>query len=130
MIVYKSKKAQVEWLEQENVVAKTFFDFIYGDDMKGAFNAGLNALIQHQSCKWLSDNRSLQPYRKIDVTWINEDWFPRMLKAGWKYWALVEPENALGQLSMTRFVDFNRQKGITLQIVHSVDDGLTWLNSL
>ena len=35
--------------------------------------------------------------------WINHDWFPRMLAVGWKYWALLEPETAIGAMTMKKF---------------------------
>jgi hypothetical protein len=28
-------------------------------------------------------------------------WQPKILKAGWKYWAIVLPEQALGQMRMS-----------------------------
>ena len=114
MILYESNNSKVEWLEHEKIVVKTFYDFIYGEEMRGAFEAGFNALVTYHGIKWLSDNLGLKPYRNQDVTWINEDWFPRMLKAGWKYWAAVEPENILGKWSMKNFMDFYQQQGIML----------------
>ena len=130
MLLYESKNSKVEWLEHEKIVVKTFYDFIYGEEMRGAFEAGFNALVTYHGIKWLSDNRGLKPYRNQDVTWINEDWFPRMLKAGWKYWAAVEPENILGKWSMKNFMDFYQQQGIMLRVFNHVEDGLKWLKSV
>ncbi|MCB1192113.1 MAG: hypothetical protein H7A23_12315 [Leptospiraceae bacterium] len=62
------------------------------------------------------------------MTWINEDWFPRTLKAGWKYWALVEPESAVGAMVMKQF-SFYTERGIELQVFKSIEDGLAWLKS-
>ncbi|NJN95751.1 MAG: hypothetical protein HC875_17380 [Anaerolineales bacterium] len=130
MLVYTTKNGQVEWLEAEKIVVKTFSGFIYGEEMKTAFNEGLEALKKNNGCKWLSDNRGLKPYRQEDVKWINDTWFPQALKAGWKYWAVLEPETILGQVSMRNFLDFYQQLGITLRVFHSMEDGLAWLNSV
>ncbi len=130
MILYTTKNGQVEWLETDKVVVKTFSGFIYGDEMQNAFNAGLEAVKKNRGSKWLSDNRGLKPYRQEDIKWINEVWFPQMLKAGWKYWAVLEPENILGQASMKNFLDHYQQMGITLRVFHTMEDGLAWLKSV
>ena len=130
MILYTTKNGQVEWLETDKIVVKTFSGFIYGDEMQNAFNAGLEAVKKNRGSKWLSDNRGLKPYRQEDVKWINDIWFPQMLKAGWKYWAVLEPENILGQVSMKNFLDFYQQMGITLRVFHTMEDALAWFRSM
>ncbi len=130
MILCTTQNGQVEWLETDKVVVKTFSGFIYGDEMKAAFNAGLEALRKNNGCKWLSDNRGLKPYRQEDVKWINEIWFPQAIKVGWKYWAVLEPKNILGRSSMKNFLDFYQQMGITLRVFNTMEDGLAWLKSV
>jgi len=130
MILYESKMAKVEWLEKQKIVTKAFLGFIYGEDMQKAFDAGAEALKKNKGTKWLSDNSKLQPYRQEDMKWINEDWFPRVLASGWKYWAVIEPENILGQLSMKTFIEAYQKNGITLKIFRTVAEALAWLESV
>lgn len=127
MLLYESKNSKVEWLEHEKIVVKTVYDFIYGEELRGAFEAGFDALVKYNGAKWLSDNHGLKMYRPEDMTWINEDWLPRMLKAGWKYWAAIEPKNVLGKWSMRNFINFFQQHGIVLQVFNCVEDGVKWL---
>lgn len=126
MILYESKNGKVEWLENDKIIIKTFSGYITGDDMKNAFNAGLEKMKASGGIKWLSDNRGLPTYKSEDIEWINNDWFPKMLKIGWKYWALVEPKSSVGQLVMDKF-KFYTEHGIILQVFHTVEDALVWL---
>lgn len=130
MILYESKMAKVEWIENDRVVKKAFLGFIFGEDVRKAFIAGTEALEKYQGKKWLSDNSLLKPYHPDDVQWINEVFFPRALAAGWKYWAVIEPENFLGKRSMRHFLDFYQEKGITMKIFPAVDEGMAWLRSV
>jgi hypothetical protein len=50
-LIHQSPKATIEWLPEGKVVRKTFTGFIFGEEMKSAFQAGLNALKQHKGCK-------------------------------------------------------------------------------
>ena len=128
MILHESKNAKVEWIESDRIILKAFKSFIQGDELKSAFNAGYEKLKNEKGTKWLSDNRGIPVYKAEDVKWINEDWFPRILKAGWKYWALVEPETAVGAMVMKQFT-FYIEKGITLQVFHSIEKAQAWLKS-
>lgn len=128
MILHKSPNAEVKWLEREKIVLKRFTGFIHGDELRSAFNSGYEQLKQENGNKWLSDNRGLPVYKQEDIEWINEDWFLRMLKAGWKYWALVEPESAIGLMVMKKFA-FYTDQGIILQVFKNTEEGFAWLNS-
>lgn len=128
MILHESKNAKVEWLENEKVVLKAFKGYIQGEELHAAFNAGYEKLKKENGTKWLSDNRGVPVYKAEDVKWINEDWFPRILGAGWKYWGLIEPETAIGAMVMKQFT-FYIEKGIDLQVFHTIEDGLAWLKN-
>ncbi len=130
MIVHQSENASVEWLEKEKIVVKTFYRFLSGEEIRTVFNSGLEQLKKEKGCKWLSDNRKLVSYAKADVEWINNSWFPRALKSGWKYWALIEPETPLGELSMNHFIEFYKQKGIVLRVFNTPAQGISWLASM
>lgn len=127
MILYESKSGKVEWLEKEKIVVKTFSGYITGDELRDAFKSGYHKMKETGGVKWLSDNRGLPTYRIEDVDWINNEWFPRMLKIGWKYWALIEPESNVGLLVMKKFKFFTDQ-GIQLNVFNSVKDGVRWLD--
>ena len=129
MIIYQSEHATLKWVEAHHSILKRFRGFIKDQELQDAFNTGLKVLKEHHSCKWLSDNRGLPVYRPQDIEWINHDWFPRMLAAGWKYWALLEPETAIGAMTMKKF-QFYVDQGITLQVFATEDEGFAWLDSL
>lgn len=129
MILHESPHAKVEWLEKDAVILKRFNGFIKGEELRAAFNAGYECLKKHHGRKWLSDNRGLPVYKPEDVDWINNDWFPKTLSAGWRYWALVEPESAIGAMTMKKF-QFYTDRGIILQTFESVEKALEWLASV
>jgi len=52
-----------------------------------------------------------------------------MLKAGWEYWALVEPDSNVGLLTMEKF-RFYARMGIELHKFRTVGQALSWLGSV
>jgi hypothetical protein len=125
--IHQSAKAKIEWIPEGKIVRKTFSGFITGEELQKAFQAGLTQLQQQKGCKWLSDNRELKVYKQEDSTWINEVWFPAVMQAGWKYWAVLEPEDYYGQMSMKKFIKTFAQQGLTLNVFHKMEDAVEWL---
>lgn len=127
--LHKSTNAEVTWSAEHRVVVKRFTGFIRGQELRGAFNAGHDKMQATGGIKWLSDNRGLPVYADEDIAWINQEWFPKMLKIGWRYWALVEPESTIGKWTMKNFQFFTDQ-GIKMNVFSSVEEGLIWLEQV
>lgn len=129
MIVVETKNAKVEWIAEERVIIKTFFGYIHDDELREVFDSGLKKLSSEKGKKWLSDNRNLKPYKQEDKDWINNNWLPRAITSGWKYWAIIEPEGAIGNMSMRQFISFFAEKGIELKTFKTPEEGRAWLKT-
>lgn len=125
--IHQSEKATIEWFEKEKIVRKTFRGFIVGEEMRSAFNAGLKKLKSEKGNKWLSDNRYVKVYKQEDSDWINQVWFTEALKSGWRYWAVLEPTDYYGQLSIKKFIKAFEEQGVILEVFHEMDEAMTWL---
>lgn len=129
-LIHQSPKAKIEWFEEGSFVRKTFNGFIMGEEMQNAFMAGLEVLKQYEGQKWLSDNRYVKLYRPEDAEWINQVWFVEAKKAGWQYWAVLEPEDIFGQQSLRPFIVAFAQQGITLKVFHQMEEAIEWLRQI
>jgi hypothetical protein len=119
------------WFHPEKkIVHHQIHKFLYGDALREALNTGTGLLAEHKADKWLSDDRKNWALPPEDIEWSKTDWFPRTVKAGWKYWALVQPEKVVGQMNMKRFTEEYAQQGIIVQVFTDPDAALAWLESL
>jgi hypothetical protein len=64
-----------------------------------------------------------------DQQWAREVWAPLVVKAGWKYWAIVEPEKALARVRMEASAERYAKLGVTVKTFDSPDEALKWLKS-
>ena len=64
-----------------------------------------------------------------DMQWTATEWRPRVIKGGWKFWALVLPEKAIGQLNMKRITKQYADTGVTVQLFNDPDEAMKWLES-
>ena len=111
----------------KKIIHHEFHKFLYGQKFRDALNAGTEAMKKYGAQKWLSDDRQNSALREADLDWARSTWFPRTQRAGWKYWAVVLPENVLGQLNMEREVKHNAERGIITQMFNDPQEAMKWL---
>ena len=114
---------------ESKILHHQIHQFFFGQTYRDVFNAGAQAFQKYGAQKWLSDDRKVTTWSKEDVDWGNNDWFPRVLKMGWKYWAVILPEKVIGQLVMKKFTEKYSTLGIQAKIFSSVEEAKKWLES-
>ena len=62
-----------------------------------------------------------------DATWALEDWAPRVIAAGWRFWGVVMPEKVLGQMNMKRWIATYEEKGVTVSAFAEPLSAMSWL---
>ena len=101
--------------------------FVYGDTFRNLLTKGADVFIQYNCNKWLSDDKSSSALRQEDLEWGQQEWEPRVLKAGWDYWAMVMPEQILGQINRRKLVDRYKSQGVDVEVFSDVSEAFDWL---
>lgn len=113
----------------KQIVHHKFHKFIYGKTFRDTLNAGTDAIQKYKVSKWLSDDRKNGAIPKEDQEWGSTVWFPQTKKAGWKYWAIVQPENIIGELNIKRISQKYTEQGVVTQYFSNPSEAMTWLES-
>jgi hypothetical protein len=96
-------------------------------EFAAAFEAGLGALVEHRSSRWLADCRDMKTIQQSDQEWLDKSWFPRALAAGLRRMAVVAPRSGL---ALTNLEDImGRVPASKMQVVYlaTVGEAETWL---
>ena len=112
------------------IVHHQIHKFIFGKEFHEFLLAGTEAMRKNQAKKWLSDARANTVMSKEDVEWGQVNWFPQTVQAGWKYWAIVQPEKTLAQIGMEKLVKIYSELGITAKFFTDPDEAMRWLVSI
>ena len=127
MTIIQNEYATLVYHPDTKIVHHTFHQPISGDKFRQVLNTGIDLLQQHQAFKWLSDDRNNLALPESDTKWSKINWFPRAVKAGWKYWALVVPQDFMARVNMKEFVDSYLDQGLTIKVFTHPDDAMQWL---
>jgi hypothetical protein len=129
-VVYKSDFATVWYDPDKKMIHHQIHKFVFGEEYKRFLLAGMEALKKYHVKKWLSDDRNNGAMRDEDVAWGMTNWFPQTIQAGWKYWAIVQPEKVIAQMNMEALVEDFAKGGIAAKFFTDPDAAAKWLDTL
>ncbi len=109
------------------IVHHKLHKYIYGAAFHELLNTGVQIFEEHGCQKWLSDDTSNVMLSPVDRVWGEQNWVPRVIAAGWKYWAIILPKGSLGERSMQETLALHAKMGVETYVCSAVDEGLQWL---
>ncbi len=118
------------YLPEKKIIHHQIHKFIFGKEFRDFLLAGTEAMKKNKATKWLSDDRANTVMSQEDVEWGKANWFPQTVAAGWKYWAIVQPEKVLAQMGMEKLVQDYAAAGIKAKFFTDPDEAMKWLESL
>jgi hypothetical protein len=115
---------------EEKVVHHKIHRFLVPGVFEKLLSAGAQLLEAHGASKWLSDDRMNVVVSPEDLEWSDTVWAPRVLKAGFKHWAIVVPSQAVAELQMKALRAKRRKQGLEVEMFESVEQAMAWLKSV
>jgi hypothetical protein len=128
-VLLNTASAKVLYRTDSKIVHHEFFTPVRGNAFREALLTGLEAMKKRGGCKWLSDDRKNASLWPDDENWARTVWFPQVVKAGWKYWAIVMPERLAAKWNMERHAAHYRPFGIVAKTFSDPDAALKWLEN-
>jgi hypothetical protein len=126
-IILETDAVSLRYYPGPKIVHHELRRFVHGKELREVLEKGLELLIAHHACKWLSDDRGNGPLTPEDADWAESEWGPRTLAAGWKFWAVVMPEKVTGQMNLRRKMALYENLGVIVQAFASPGEALSWL---
>jgi hypothetical protein len=128
--IIQNEYATLLYYPDTKIVHHTFHKPIGGQEFRDVLNTGAKSLQEYGASKWLSDDRGNSALSPEDTEWSMTDWFPRAIKAGWKYWALVVPQDILARMNLKEFVDSYYKQGLRIMVFSKPQEAMEWLESV
>ena len=128
-VILKNDSAVLKY-HSTGIIHHEFLKRMVGKDLREVLNAGLQQMVKTKAIKWLSDDRKNTVLSEDDENWAQKDWFPRAVASGWKYWAIVNPEKAVGQLQMKGNAKSMEMAGVKVAFFSEPEQALAWLLSV
>jgi cytosine/adenosine deaminase-related metal-dependent hydrolase len=129
-VIYDNQYLNMVYHTDKKIVHHHYYKKLNSEYLRAGLNRGNELLQEHGATKWLSDNREVNAHSPEDTEWINTDWLPRAVAAGWKYWALVVPYDTIARMNMKKFVEAFYEMGVRVMVFEHVGDAMDWLETV
>jgi len=113
--------------QDKKIVHHTFHKTVQGDVFRHTLNTGLEIFKKYEAHKWLSDDKNNSVLPEDDTVWAKTVWFPKVLEAGWQYWALVWPPQTMAIMNLKEFMDAYRPFGLKVNVFKDAKFAMSWL---
>lgn len=127
--IINDEKRSLFYHTDSKVIHHTFKCPVFGTEFRELLSMGAECLEKYRGGKWLSDDRKNGPLGPEDTTWGDSIWGSRVIRAGFKFWAIVVPTHAVGSLQMHRVAKEYRKRGVFVEIYDQLDPAWAWLRS-
>jgi hypothetical protein len=125
--IIQTEYAKLVYHPDTKIVHHTFHKPIGGQKFREVLDTGASVLEKYHAEKWLSDDRGNSALSPEDTEWSKANWFPRAINAGWKYWALVVPEDIMARINLKEFVDSYFEQGLRIMVFVEPEKAMDWL---
>lgn len=126
-IIVDNEFATLLYYPDDKIVHHQFHKPISGQAFRDIMMAGADAFVANGCKKYLSDDRGNASVSEEDLAWADIHYRPKIINAGWRYWALVMPQSVIGQRDMQQVIDIFMRIGVLVQLFSDPDQALAWL---
>lgn len=127
--IFDTDHVTVWYHPEKKIVHHEMHKYTHGQAFRDVLMVGLEAMKKYQAQKWLSDDRKNPVLNSEDSEWSKTYWRPQVLEAGWKYWAIVQPEKPAAKFSMDKIAKDMADFGVTVQIFNDPEEAIRWLEN-
>jgi len=113
----------------KKIVHHKIHQYLIPSTFQRLLNAGAELLEKHGAQKFLSDDRGANVVAPEAIAWADVNWYPRVVKAGLKYWAMVLPPTAVGSLQLKALIQDRRNRGLAAEVFTTAEEAMRWLES-
>ena len=101
--------------------------YVYGDTLRDALMRGTELLQEHGASKWLSNDRSNAALHQDDIAWLTDNFAPKAMEVGWRYWAVIAPQSVVGRMSIESTRKFFSELGLIVEVFDDEPSAMAWL---
>lgn len=125
--LYSSDNLALSWEPTERYLKVVRTGFSKGAQFHAELEKILEQLAAHNGSCQLNDFRKMKPVAPEDQAFINQDWLPRLVRAGLRRSAVLAPESAIAQMSLTAVVARVADVDLSTKFFGDEREAVAWL---
>ena len=130
-IIFSSDECDIFYNTNLHIV-QTFWKGVYVNDepFRRILDEIINALELKKASIIIADAREMYVISPNDQEWILNSWYPRAVKAGFRYQGLILNKDTFSELAVKTISNQYDSSTVTTQYFNSPSDALEWVREL
>ena len=130
-IVYSSNECDIFYNNTLQIV-QTFWKGVYVNEepFRKILDEIINVLETKHASIIIADSRDMYVISPSDQEWILKNWYPRAVKAGFRYQGLILNKDTFSELSVKTISNKYDSSTVTTQYFSSPSDALDWVREI
>lgn len=129
-LIYDSPSATLWFHPEKKILHHKIHRYMPEEEEKEFLLLGTKTLQERDAQKWLSEDQTSSAMNKDFFEWGTTEWFPKTIAAGWKYWAIIQPNHIISQIEHEKMAKDYGAMGIEARFFDAVEEALEWLESI
>lgn len=125
MIFYMSDSVIINWIKPINYVSLVWLKDSEGEVFRNSLNQGLELVNKFNATKWISDTSKLVTINESDRRWVYDIWYPKVIKSGLKFMAIILPENLHSKESILTIV--SKIGDLEIRNFKDMENAIKWI---
>jgi hypothetical protein len=128
MLKFKNNYCHIYFYETISVVHVEWNEkMAKSEGFMEACEFALNLMTEKKIYKMIADNRKVSVVTRDNQNWLTENWFPRAISNGFRYSAVVVPDDEFVKYTVKKMESKIDNSLFTAQYFTSVEDAKAWL---
>ena len=130
-IIFSSDECDIFYNTNLHIV-QTFWKGVYVNDepFRRILDEIINALELKKASIIIADAREMYVISPNDQEWILNSWYPRAVKAGFRYQGLILNKDTFSELAVKTISNQYDSSTVTTQYFNSPSDALEWVKEI
>jgi hypothetical protein len=129
VIVFDDEYMSLWYYPETGIVHHRIKGYLPQGGFRKLLSASAELLETRRATKYVSDDRDNVVVDPEDIKWADDNWYPRVAKAGLRHWALVLPSTMVGTVQAKSILETRRRQGLDVEGFGRIEDALAWLRS-
>lgn len=104
--------------------------FPRSSDFREACNKVIDFMVEHKTGKLLTDNRDAKVFSVEDQKWLNSEWLPNAIKAGYYCSATLINDDVFIKTAIKNITNKRDKNHIKAKMFTNQNEAVDWLQSI
>jgi len=127
--LYTNDFCKIFYNSTKNYLSIHWNGFPPSNDFREACMKILDFIKKYQTGKLLTDNRNAKLFSVDDQKWLNNEWLPKAIKAGYYCSATLINEDVFVKTAIANIINKRNQDNVKAKVFISEDEAINWLSA-